>query len=416
MRIIANCRFCGISYQKKSAQHKYCSSTCRVKDWRKRNGIPNPDFKKMGVYKIGLGDKIEADVKLKKEKLFTINQRITELQKYSQEHQLFIKNFNYNRFKNVNRYWELNKLFQLDTKQQNKYIRAVNDKISKAKLNGWSGLIQSNLGNDLSGYIPNILHQAQDMINSEIEYLRAEKDILIESIKTNNALKDNRFDIKDYKGAKVQTLSSLGDGNNKEIMITTIDGLDKITNKNTIKFQNPKYKKVFGNLPPNFTLGLWGDAGSGKTTTALKILDELEKYGSCLFITAEHSINPNSSLHNITSKAKVAKEIRIAQISNTADIDKLLHLDIQFIAIDSISRLNMKPVDVLNIRNKAKDKGIIFILESTKDGVAFKGNNEYKHYIECFNQVRRDEYQIAIINEKNQYGEQYIKVNIPIEN
>lgn len=417
MRKIANCRFCGISYQKKTAQHKYCSTTCRVKDWRKRNGIPNPDFKNMGVYKIGLGDKIEADIMLTKEKIYKINQKLTELNTYRNEHQLFINNFNYNKFKNINSYWNYNKVFELYNKEHSSYIHSINQKVSKAKISAWNELNSSKekLGKDLSPYIPNILNHSHNIINAEISYLTEEKNILLEFIKTNNSLKDNKFELKDYKGAVVQTLTSLGD-NNKEIMITTIDGLDKITNKNTINFQNPKFKKVFGKIPPNFSLGLWGDAGSGKTTIALKILDELEKYGSCLFITAEHSISPNSSLHNITKKAKVAKEIKIAQISDTESIHKLLNADFQFIAIDSVSRLNMKPNELLNIRNIGKDKGIIFILESTKDGVSFKGDNHYKHYIECFNQVKRNEFEIAIINEKNQYSEQHITVKFPIEN
>jgi hypothetical protein len=196
----------------------------------------------------------------------------------------------------------------------------------------------------------------------------------------------------------------------ENIIITTAAELEQQHPRPSIQLP-VLFSELLGQIPFNPYIIIWGDAGSGKTGFTLRLLKALGRTNKTALCTSEASLtsadSPLVSLAHLT-KTKYVPLIQTHSIAEAEHI--VMSKQFQFLAIDSASRLGLTPNKVLEWRTASPDTMLILLMESTKGGAEFKGNNAWKH--QCNIMIRaeivKNEQGIRTngryCTEKNQYG------------
>lgn len=167
------------------------------------------------------------------------------------------------------------------------------------------------------------------------------------------------------------------------------------------------WRLFLGDLPSNaqFTIIVYGPSHGGKSSFVMKFAQELANNGKLLYVNAEESLDGGtlqSKLRrlNITSaKIFFYDDCDIAGIKEELNKNKY-----KFVIFDSLSKVakanKMTALDVFNIYKEFPEVNFIYVLFTTKDGKAYKGDSDLKFLSEIAVEVRDG---IADCSEKNRY-------------
>ncbi|WP_020402799.1 zincin-like metallopeptidase domain-containing protein [Gracilimonas tropica] len=141
------------------------------------------------------------------------------------------------------------------------------------------------------------------------------------------------------------------------------------------------YSTVLGKLPKNFSLAIWGPAGSGKSTVAVDLAKILvESLGKGIYCSSEEGAGP--SMQNKIKRLKADhKDLFVMDFEGMEDLKSAIkYSGAKFCIFDSASMSHIKVADMENIHDFCKDSEVAFlyILHATKAG-DFKGNTYLIH-------------------------------------
>lgn len=141
------------------------------------------------------------------------------------------------------------------------------------------------------------------------------------------------------------------------------------------------YLTVLGKLPKNFSMAIWGPAGSGKSTVAVDFAKVLvESLGKGIYCSSEEGAGP--SMQNKIKRLKADhKDLFVMDFDGMEDLKSAIkYSGAKFCIFDSASMSHIKVADMESIHDFCKDNGIAFlyILHATKAG-DFKGNTYLIH-------------------------------------
>ncbi|TAE31374.1 MAG: hypothetical protein EAZ92_02925 [Candidatus Kapaibacterium sp.] len=194
------------------------------------------------------------------------------------------------------------------------------------------------------------------------------------------------------------------------IIITTAAQLEQKHLPNALPLPKP-FSGLLGRIPHNPYIILWGDAGSGKTGFTLHLLNALRKHDKALLCTAEASLSGADSPLVMLAHLTKTKQVLLAETPSIEAVEQIIATkQYPFLAVDSASRLGLTPEKVLEWRKLYPASMLVLLMESTKSGNEFKGDNAWKHH--CNIMIRAE----SLVNEqgsrtggryvveKNQYG------------
>ncbi len=170
-----------------------------------------------------------------------------------------------------------------------------------------------------------------------------------------------------------------------------------------------KWKILFSDITPDFTMMISGQAGSGKTSMLLEFAYYLAKnHGSVLYISSEEydTLTLVDKLKDVL-KNKIYKtsELSSEDIPDNLYFAKELR-DLKpydFIIIDSVNEMNIDIRDYREIRDIYPDKGFIMVFQVTKSG-EFRGENQFRHETGIYAEIHEG----IVDMKKNRYGKKVI--------
>lgn len=145
----------------------------------------------------------------------------------------------------------------------------------------------------------------------------------------------------------------------------------------TLDFSGSEYKELIGNPEPNFLICIYGVAGNGKSTRALKFAEYLSNnHGRVLYNSSEEGFRAS-----MQSKVKDFKA-NYFHISNCRKFDDLKNLidknPARFIFIDSVNDMDITPEQLAQLRKKFPLRGFVIVMQATKSG-NYKGDSAFAH-------------------------------------
>jgi hypothetical protein len=145
----------------------------------------------------------------------------------------------------------------------------------------------------------------------------------------------------------------------------------------TLDFSGSEYKELIGNPEPNFLICIYGVAGNGKSTRALKFAEYLSNnHGRVLYNSSEEGFRAS-----MQSKVKDFKA-NYFHISNCRKFDDLKNLidknPARFIFIDSVNDMDITPEQLSQLRKKFPLRGFVIVMQATKAGT-YKGDSAFAH-------------------------------------
>jgi archaellum biogenesis ATPase FlaH len=159
-----------------------------------------------------------------------------------------------------------------------------------------------------------------------------------------------------------------------------------------------KTQKLLRRLNTPFTMLIWGEQGSGKSSLLLSILDDLSVNGKVLLVVTEEKV----------SHGRIGERARLMSVRNLNKIDiletnKLSDLtnalenkDYKFVAIDS-KDVFVDEKYLLPFFEKYNKSGVNFITvsHSTKDGATYTGDRQYAYL--CNTEIKVDKNNVATV-------------------
>jgi|GEM_PF-5341651 hypothetical protein len=167
-----------------------------------------------------------------------------------------------------------------------------------------------------------------------------------------------------------------------------------------IPFEEP-YRSLIGEPPFGFHGIIYGLPGQGKSTFAIQFANYLAgKHGRVLYVSAEEG-HEKSLVDKINQQHRLSTMLDIADVSDKERASHLIKTSYYpFIFVDSADRLHLSAKDIQDLRQNTKSS-LIFIHQTTKSG-ELKGEQELKHDADFVIQV--SEYHATTVQEKNRYG------------
>ena len=168
----------------------------------------------------------------------------------------------------------------------------------------------------------------------------------------------------------------------------------------TLGFQG-KWLAFIGDPEPGFTALIYGPPKYGKSYLAIDLAGYLARHhGRVLYLTKEEGIGQTIK-DKIQEKGVSNEDLIIGQRGIPEDFHGF-----DFVVLDSITKLKLKPNDLLQM--KAENPGVSFIYTSqvTHNGNA-QGSNEFAHDVDVIIQVPKRGYAVQH-GRFNQGGELYI--------
>jgi len=153
-----------------------------------------------------------------------------------------------------------------------------------------------------------------------------------------------------------------------------------------------KWKELIGDPSVGFSMMVFGQPKSGKSTLMLEFAQHLaENHGKTLYVAIEEGFG-------YTLKDKIQRVGATSEnLSFAAEIPKKLDR-FDFVFIDSISRGGMEIDDLIKLQEQYPRVGFVYIFHTTKDG-RFRGGNHYAHEVDVIVEVSPKE-----INSSGRFG------------
>jgi len=167
------------------------------------------------------------------------------------------------------------------------------------------------------------------------------------------------------------------------------------------------WSMFLGELPSNaqWTILVYGPSHGGKSSFVMKFAQELANNGKLLYINAEESLEGGTLQSKLRRLNITSPKIFFYDDDDIEGIRKELSKGIyQFVIFDSLSKVakanKQSVLDVFNWHKEFPKINFIYVLFTTKDGKAYKGDSDLKFLAEIAIEVRNG---IADCSEKNRY-------------
>ncbi|MGB0271517.1 MAG: AAA family ATPase [Schleiferiaceae bacterium] len=153
-----------------------------------------------------------------------------------------------------------------------------------------------------------------------------------------------------------------------------------------------KWKELIGDPSVGFSIMVFGQPKSGKSTLMLEFAQHLAgNHGKTLYVAIEEGFG-------YTLKDKIQRVgATSSQLSFAAEMPKKLD-GLDFVFIDSISRGGLEIEDLIKLQEQYPRIGFIYIFHTTKDG-RFRGGNHYAHEVDVIIEVSPEE-----VNASGRFG------------
>ena len=141
-----------------------------------------------------------------------------------------------------------------------------------------------------------------------------------------------------------------------------------------------KWLDLIGDPSPNFTAMVFGKPKFGKSYLCVDFAGYLARnHGNVLYVAKEEGLD-NTLQMKLREKGVAHSNLTVSSFLPTS----LTAYD--FIFLDSINRLGLKPEDLQRLRSQNPSKSFIFIFQTTKDG-KFRGENTFQHDVDVVIEV-----------------------------
>lgn len=337
-----SCEWCSNPFKKKSSVHKFCSSTCRKKANRKKNGEPLvPSFinarkkayplpYKVPISKVGYSTSVDQ---IRTPRIAEIQTKINWLESQ-----------------------------KLSTVSKTGFIYGMGGFIGSRiivkdfRINLVAGAIGFLLGrqNDVEKI------KAIDLQNGNFQ--RQIDELVIDAIKEKD---------------RVRNFPKPPSTNHTDFKLISASRVSELSHK---KYDlNSKWKYFLEYLPMSFNAIIYGLPKAGKTHLAIQFAQYLEKeFGGVMYISGEEGVEQpfDKKLKRYGSSFKVAYDVKGSH-GITQAIEKITP---KFVFVDSLNRLGLDVRDIINFKAKFPATVFIYILQSTKDG-NFRGDQSIQHEV-----------------------------------
>lgn len=161
---------------------------------------------------------------------------------------------------------------------------------------------------------------------------------------------------------------------------TLMNSLDFVNMEfDTLGFRG-KWLKLIGDPSSNFTAMVFGKPKMGKSFLCIDFAGYLARHhGRVLYVAKEEGLD-------LTLQQKLADK---AVAHPNLDVASYLPASLakyDFIFLDSVNRLDLKPEDLNRLKAQNPSKSFIFIFQTTKDG-NFRGANSFQHDVDVVIEV-----------------------------
>jgi hypothetical protein len=148
---------------------------------------------------------------------------------------------------------------------------------------------------------------------------------------------------------------------------------------NTLGLQG-KWLQLIGDPSTNFSIMVYGKPKMGKSYLCVDFAGYLARnHGKVLYVAREEGLDK-------TLQDKLNdKEVKHPNLYMASAIPASLTF-YDFIFLDSVNRLGLKPEDLNKLRAMYPDKSFVFIFQTTKEG-KFKGANTFQHDVDSVIEV-----------------------------
>jgi predicted ATP-dependent serine protease len=148
---------------------------------------------------------------------------------------------------------------------------------------------------------------------------------------------------------------------------------------NTLGLQG-KWLQLIGDPSTNFSIMVYGKPKMGKSYLCVDFAGYLARnHGKVLYVAREEGLDK-------TLQDKLNdKEVKHPNLYMASTIPASLTF-YDFIFLDSVNRLGLKPEDLNRLRAMYPEKSFVFIFQTTKEG-KFKGANTFQHDVDSVIEV-----------------------------
>jgi hypothetical protein len=399
---MAHCNHCNTEFEPKNTRQIYCKASCKVSAWQKKKGIAKPDFlqpkKSEHIDGSGAENKFEVIIKQREisksvenpkysEKANELNYYKNEIQKLGRKkhrllqnreelltyHQtalgivggisagLVAKDWAIGFFSAVGGYLLGKMAKKAEMKANIDHINRIDDNLT---LIDRDIVIVNNYIYRLSYELISIPKQLKHTITEDYKTFALKEAPELAPMLT--ALPPIQINVKQRKLTvkKAENIVTLEDFKNQKIP--------------TLDFSDSEYGELFGNPAPNFLICIYGTAGNGKSTKALRLAEYLsKKHGKVLYNSSEEGFQ--ASMQNKIKNID-APYFDIANIRTFEELTDLLskNSSFRFVFIDSINDMNITPEQLLELRQNNSKRGFVIIMQATKAG-NYKGDSAFGH-------------------------------------
>jgi hypothetical protein len=141
-----------------------------------------------------------------------------------------------------------------------------------------------------------------------------------------------------------------------------------------------KWLDLIGDPAPGFTAMVFGRPKMGKSYLCVEFAGYLARsHGKVLYVAREEGLDATLQI-KLNDKNVKHPNLFVSDYLP----EELSEYD--FIFLDSVNKLGLKPVDIDALRKTYPGKSFIFVFQTTKDG-HFKGKNEFQHDVDVVIEV-----------------------------
>lgn len=170
---------------------------------------------------------------------------------------------------------------------------------------------------------------------------------------------------------------NLGGVSKRPVLMNSVDFVNM--EFDTLGFTG-KWLELIGDPSSNFTAMVYGKPKMGKSYLCIDFAGYLARHhGKVLYVAKEEGLD-------LTLQAKLQdKSVAHPNLDVSSYLPESLK-KYDFIFLDSVNRLGLKPEDLNQLKSKNPTKSFVFIFQTTKDG-NFRGANSFQHDVDVVIEV-----------------------------
>lgn len=346
------CKNCGKVFTPKRKHGAYCKESCRIADYKKRHGIPTPDFSLISKTKIATKEQInQAEIQ---SHLRTLLGQYTVLE--NQEKPLLV--------------------------QEQAYEKEMQRKREYDEKRARGEFTYSYVGDyDIKRAV-----ERTERATIELKPIRAKKAELVTKIEKARA-----------ELSKIEQIIYIEENKTANKLHTAASIVSK--QFDALEFQG-KWKTLLGKPERGFTAIVYGEKFSGKSTFALSFLHYLSRFGKCIFFSVEEGVK--MTLQNKLKELGITGNSIMFSDEQLPEAILAAAKKFDFAVIDSLTTAGITADDLRNAKLRGEKTSYIGINHITTDGRA-KGGTGQEHNPDIV--VKIEPVGRAII-EKNRYHEE----------